>query len=616
MPIHGTRTLVEYERKRQEQRFIPYVSDTSDVGESKVKLITVRGLPSNPRFGLIIQSKNLSVGDDDFFVIGDQMDPNRPYRYLTIEALAGLRLDRRLVISGHPKPGRDNVPGEMIVRGRLEANAGSELNLANGGRVTVEIGGTLVFQPGSSLVTGERAELVVAGCICLPTEMINRVINDPAVRIEPSATVKLTEVPGARAFSLTDYVAELRASYHPIGSGASRSMSNGSAQASYLISDGSVDQPSQVIELTVDHGEVILGDLNLFVGGRPRELEPHDRVIGSITVAKAAQLSIGTSFMGDQYLRPKLSLTPHRSSSSAPKLIIGGRVEVQDGNSSIELAGNSMIVIEEGGELDLAGGGSLEHLTGESTVLIDGRLVIERLEQLGSRNPRNYAFGPAGKLIVTNPSPVNDWERRKLFSIPEGFRSSLLATLFGDRLDRVEFHLNRHCGIAIDTDMSPFHRWSEWYNGVRLERAIAEGWLIWHDGAYLEVDRSTLPWLTVERGLDQLTKLFKSYHDTDRERLQDLVDRLVFASCGDLIFRVTDTENGLVAETTLSLTGCKLLTTSYDPIRKRYGITATNDGELFIVSSADGTEPKDLLVEQAKVVDIPTVTHRTTFTLP
>lgn len=616
MPVNGTRTLVEYERKRQEQRFIPYVSDISDVGESKVKLVTVRGLPSNPRFDLIVQSKHLSVGDDDFFVIGDRMDPEHPYRYLTVEALAGLKLDRKLVISGHPKPGRDNVPGQVTVHGRLEANAGSELNLVDGGRLTVEIGGTLAFQPGSSLVVDDRSELIVAGCICLPAEMVDRVISDQSIRIEPSATVKLTELPGARAFSLTDYVAELRSGYHPVGSGASRSMSNGNAQASYAVVAGSTDQPSQVIDLTVDRGEVILGDLNLVVGGRPRELEPHDRIIDSITVAKDAQLSIGTSFMGDRYLRPTLILEPYRPGASSPKLIIDGLVEVQDSDGSIELSGNAMIVIEEGGELRLKADGSIEHATGESTVLINGRLVIERLEQLGSRNPRNYVFGPTGKLIVMNPSPTSDWERQLLFSIPNGFRSSLLATLFGDRLDRVEFHLNRHCGIAIDADMSPFHRWSDWYNGVRLERAIAEGWLVWHDGAYLEVDRHALPWLKVERGLTQLTKLFKSYRDTDRERLQDLVDRLVFAGCGDLIFRVVDEANNLVAETTLSLASCKLLTASYDPRHERYGVTATNDGELFMVSPADGTEPEALLVEQAKVVDVPIVTHRTTFTLP
>lgn len=612
MAIHGTTTLIQFEAERQRLKFVPYINDISDVGEGKVEIITVRGLPTNPRFDMIVRNKHLDVGDGDFSIVGDRMDPNNVYRYLTIAELANLTVSRQLIVTGDENRDPTDVPGKIIVNGNLKILGGGSLVINHGGIVEVPHGGTLYLSDLSSLnIFGGK--LIVKGSIYLPTAMIDEVFSNIHVELYPSAIIKVTELPGARVYSLTDYIAELNSVHQSLDASSARSMSAGAAQASYrcIVSDDELR--AHILDINIDRGDVILGDFTLRVTGQPIDLQEQSRSIRSLTVNAGSRLILSNKFMGDNYLQPKLIISKSNSVGTSGIVTVDGELVVTNGDISLDCGGE--IIINENGKLIVEGSGRLHHLDDSSVVTINGQLIVDNIRQLGAIEPVNYRFGPEGKLIVLNPSPMYEWERSTLFSIPLGLKTSELIRLFGDRLELVEYHLSRHTGIEIDTDMTPFHLWSDWYNGVRLELAIANGWLVWHDEAFISADRSTLPWLEVKRGLGQVTKLFKSYKATERDRLQSLADRLSHAGSGNMIFRFTDKVNSLVAETTLTLDKCELLTASYNPLAGTYGITATSEGELYLVSPPSGTEAESIVTPAAKVETVPS-THRTTFRLP
>ena len=67
---------------------------------------------------------------------------------------------------------------------------------------------------------------------------------------------------------------------------------------------------------------------------------------------------------------------------------------------------------------------------------------------------------------------------------------------------------------------------TKWYGNRRIEKAIHDGILVWHDGGFIELNNDIIPWADEKSTLLQASRLFKSFGSYDDEKLQEVIDRM------------------------------------------------------------------------------------------
>lgn len=587
-------TLVEFENDRYATGYIPPAESNSfyDIGESRIDLFTIRDDPEDCRFDLYVEKGILNIGNGIFNVSGDIVDSSKPYHSFTILEECGINIDKRFIVNS----------GNMDIHGTVNLNNGSHLISNNGGSIIFHPDSILNVFEGSQFTVENGAKLEIYGTINIHLTLVNLLTSNPNIYIDTAAVFNVSGIDlGDRDTSVTDYIKILQDA--TINKYTRNEYNTANGRLGYIWRDGDTSINSRILELDILYGDIILGDFKASILGLQETLREDLLVFESIKVVQGATLYITDSYKGQRFLNPNLYLGIIIGNvKRTANMRIDGTTIVSGENSSITLDRKATLYISDTGVLELKNDAKLVSAYNDDTpvLFIYGTLIIDKIEQITSLNPENIILGENAKIIINNN--YKD-ENHLLFSTPNGIHYSDLYRLFEDRLDQVEYHVQPNTGIKIDQYFEYYSRdMVDWYGGVRIEKAIFNKMIIWHSGAYIELDHDIIPWADMNSSLLHASRIFKSYGSFDNQKLQDVVERLKYAGSGDIRFRFV--EGDLSKEILLIIQGLKVNTIVGNSINKTYTVNTTGNGELFLHNLVSTISLKNIVNDTATKVSL------------
>ena len=490
--------------------------------------------------------------------------------------------------------------GNLYVFGVLSLEENSTLSIKNNS--------TVIFYPNSKLIIKdnvnlniENSNVSIYGNVNIHLSNISTLIDDENIYID-SAT--LFEVEGIditnRIFSLSDYEISLRELN--INENTQGEFDNGDFRYQYIWKK-SYGNKNKLLELSLDNGEAPLGDFKFSILGIPESLSDNKQMISELNIEEKGILYISDTFKASNYIRPNLYIGIEIGNNLTPgncnvfgKLILSGK------NSFITLDRKGTLNIKENATMIIENNSKLISTNNNDTnvLFINGTLIIDQLEQLIGFNKDNIVFGENGKLIILNKYN----ERKILFSTPNGIKESYLYSLFENRLDKIQYYINENTGIKIDQYYEYYEReFTECYNGMRFEKAIKEEFIIFNNG-FIELDNNIIPWVNLNCNLYDAAKIFKNNSTSDRKyRLQQVVNNLLYAGCGNIIFRFIKDTN--YVEYTLNSEPIKLKNIINKPLQSNeYIVSVTNKGQLFLNNNIDEISNESIINENSLKFDL------------
>lgn len=258
--------------------------------------------------------------------------------------------------------------------------------------------------------------------------------------------------------------------------------------------------------------------------------------------------------------------------------------------------------IDEGAEVQFINSSQFISTYNDETeiLFIDGTLIIEDISQIDTFHPDNIVFGEHGKLIILNP---DTGERRVLWTTPHGLENTELYKLFRDRLNHIEYHISNNTGIAIDQYYEFYAKdFTNWYGGMRIEKAVHEGLLVWHNGGFIELTDIVIPWVNGDCSLLEASRLFKTFGSYDQDKLQEAVNRLKYAGFGNITFNFV--YMGGSHEVTLVLDYTEMNNVINNPISNSYVLYTDKSGKLFIRNNLSVVSPETIITKEATMIDL------------
>ena len=598
-------TLVQFEEIRKQQDLIPPSGSNSffPVGQGRINLFCIRDNIDDYRFDLFTDQEKIYTGAGNFTISGDIHDIESPYRNMTVITNTSLIANQFLTIS----------KGELNVHGTLELLPYSQLNIVNEGNVIFHSNSILIVNDNTNFSAEEGSTVTIYGRIDIHLSRVDDILNVPNVIIDSAAVLNVSGIENNvdRTFSLTDYDMELRQKFINVNTQGEKNFPEG--RVGHIWREGSPSEPSQVIGLSTHIGNIPLGDFRLPILGRPEHTYPYMQTVSDLVIRKNSTLHITESFQECKYVRPELYLGIIIGNTVTPaKCIVEGAIIADGINSSIIVDRGATLVIEENGEVCLKDGSSMRctHNENMQVLFINGTLTIDDISQLKTFEPENIVIGPKGKVVILNP---DTGEKRLLFTTPNGIQDSDLYRLFLDRINHVEYHISSNTGIGIDQYFESYSKdMINWFGHRRFEKAIHDGILIWHDGAYIELYHGVTPWVNEDTTLLTVGRLFKSYGWLDKDRLQDVVNRLTYAGCRSIRFRlVTDDD---IRELLLTLESIHMKSIINNPISQKYILETDNNGVLFLRNNVRNTSVENLVHLSSRKFEISEM-NRVEFTL-
>lgn len=589
-------TLIQFESARKQHNLIPPLGSNSfySVGDGEVNIFCLRNLPDNYRFDLIIYKGIVYTGIGNFYAVGDIKDIDMPYRDLTVLQDTELHVNQGLTISS----------GKMEVFGKLELMQHSRLFIKNKGTAVFDVGSVLTVNKSSGILLEAGASLIIYGTINIDVAELDSILNNTNITIDSSAILNVTGISyDNKQFSLTQYESELKRKDINVNTQGEKNYDNGKGRIGYRWRDGKPLEHSYVLDITQLLGEVVLGDLRFAVTGFPAVVHSKSQTIGNLIIKKNTTLNITESYRGSTYMRPELYLGIVIENSKTPATCtVHGKIICDGLNTMISVDRKASIRIAEGGEVHLRNGAIMRSTYNENApvLFIDGTLIIEDISQVKTFEKENIVFGPKGKVIVLNP---DIGKKRLLFTTPNGIKNSDLYRLFIDSIDHIEYHISNNTGIGIDQYYEFYGRdMQKWFGDRRIEKAIKDGILVWHSGGYIELYHDITPWATKDSTLLHASRLFKSFGSYDKDKLQDTVNRLNYAGCGDILFRFIDGD--IVKEVILSLESIHMKNIFNDPSKGKYVLHTDSDGLLFMRNSIGDCSINTLINPKSRIIEI------------
>ncbi|MCM1223057.1 MAG: hypothetical protein NC548_52255 [Lachnospiraceae bacterium] len=589
--------LVQFENIRKLSNTIPPEGSNSfyAIGNGRINLLTIRADQSDPRFDLIIHQGDVNTGAGNFIISGDNHNPETPYNSLRVD---GTKVTLHVT--------------DMLTVSQGSADIYQGLELMQNSQLVVRDQGTVIFHQDSTFTVSDKTSITVEpgstiriyGTIVVDLSQVDALLDMEGVIIDSAAviSVKGLDQLGKRLYSLTDYDADLRKKVINIHTQGETNTEYG--RIGYTWTGGSPITKSQLIRMSVLWGEVALGDFKFSVLGIPHETIENLQMVSDLYVKSGCTLHITEHFKENRYIHPNLYLGIVMGNNDITgSLNIDGTVIVDGKNSRITVDRGATIHIAEGGTLCLQNDGSIRCTNNDEhnpIFFIDGTLIIDDIQQISSFSHNNIIFGKKGKVVILNP---DTGEKRLLWTTPNGILNTDLYRLFQDRIDSIEYHISNNTGIGIDEYFEFYARdMTKWFGDRRIEKAIHDGILVWHDGGFIEVYHDVTPWATLDSTLLHASRLFKSYGSFDEEKLQEVVDRLRYAGSGNILIRFVDGDES--SEVLLNLESIRLNTVLNHPTTKTYNVTATNDGQIYMKSHVTSATPEKIITEDAKCVEV------------
>lgn len=587
-------TLIEFENERRKNNIVPPEGSNSfyNIGNGSINLLTKRSDPENYRFDLFTNSGSVNTGNGDFVISGDIKDIENPYNDLTVIPNTSLTVNNQLTVSS----------GSLFVHGNLNLLNNSKLFIRNNGHVIFYSDSDFVISEKSQILVEKGSTVTIYGRIDIHLAQVNSLLNVDGVTIDSACVLNVTGIDFKnRSYSLTDYNTELM--NKKMGKHTQGEKNYNEGRIGFTWKDGNPLQSYQVFTMSTMTGDAILGDFRLPVLGIPENEIPNKQVIDTLHICEDTTLYITESFNNSIYIRPELYLGIIIGNNKIPaNCIIDGTIIADGQNSLISIDRGATMHIEETGELHLKNNAILRSTYNEDkpVLFINGTLVIETIEQIDTFNKDNIVFGENGKLIILNP---DTGERVLLFTTPNGIEDTKLYKIFKDDLDHIEYHITNNHGIGIDQYYEFYsQQFTNWYANRRIEQAIFDKLLVWHDGGFIELYNSVIPWVDTNCTLLHASRIFKTYGSYDEDKLQDAVERLKYAGCGDILFRFI--KDGQVGEVTMSLSDIHVESIVNHPMTEKYVLTADNDGELFIKNKVNKIDSDEIISSKSHNYEI------------
>lgn len=597
-------TLIQFEAARKQQGFIPPQGSNSfyNIGPGKINLSTLRSDPLDYRFDLFTHQGRVYTGAGNFTVSGDIIDQENPYRNMTVINDTTLSINHILTIS----------KGTLEVYGTLELMSPATLLIKNKANVVLSTDSVLVINDNTTISVETGSNLTIYGRIDVHVSRVDSIINAPGVTIDSAAVMNVSGINFKnRPYSLTDYDAELRKDYINIYTQGEKNFTDG--RIGYLWRAGNPSEPSQVIGMLVLWGEAVLGDFRLPILGLPNNTYPRSQMLSDIHIKKGTTLHITESYNGSEFIRPELYLgIVIGNSKKTADCLVEGTIIADGINSMITVDRGATVHIQEGGEIHLKNGAIMRstHNDDRPLLYINGTLIVDDISQIVTFNRTNIVFGEKGKVVVVNP---DSGEKRLLFTTPNGIENSDLYRLFKDSIDHIEYHISNNTGIGIDQFFEFYSRdMINWFGGRRIEKAIYDGIIVWHDGGFIELYHHITPWINTDSTLLEAARIFKTYGSYDQDKLQDAVNRLMYAGCGDIIFRFIDGD--VVTEVAMILKGVNMKSVLNHPLSHKYILKTDNDGQLFLRNKLPNSSISSLIHPDSRMHDI--IDNEVEFPLP
>lgn len=588
-------SLVQFEQERFNNNYIPPLASNSfyTIGNGRINILTVRNDPDDYRFDLTVEEGVVPTGTGNFHLSGDIENINTPYRDLYVNKEGKLSVNHIFTIS----------KGNLNVYGNLEILTHGQMLIRDKANIVFHPNSVFTINQDSKIIIDKDSTLTIYGEINIHLDLIGSVLGVDGIIIDSAAVMNVTglETLGDRHYSMTNYYTDLSNRIINIHTQGEKNYANG--RIGYTWTGGSPKYNNQTIQMSLLWGEAILGDFKLSVLGFTEEEIPNLQIISDILIKKNCILYIQEKYNGCEYKNPELYLGIIIGNNKVPgNCNIDGTVIVDGSNSKITVDRGATIHINEGGKLYLKNNAIMRSTYNEGleVLFIDGTLIIDDIHQIDTFNADNIVFEDNGKVIILNP---DIGEQRLLWTTPNGIESTHLYRLFKDRINHIEYHVSNNVGIGIDKFYNFYAReFVNWFGGRRFEKAIYDGILVWHDGAFIQLDSSIIPWVDEHCTLLQASRIFKSFGSFDEDKLQEVVDRLKYVGCGNILFKFVYGKHS--HEIMLVLNDVKMLNVYNQPLKDIYVLSTDNDGQLFLKNNVGRAISTNIINDKARVVDI------------
>lgn len=581
-------SICEYEKYRSDNQFIPPLESNSyyDIDTGIINVYTTL----DSKFRLYTDSGTIRLGDTDF-QIGDNQ-----YELFTVITGTELIVDNKLTIIDAP----------FSVHGDVVFNSGSVLYLTKNATGVFYADSHIRIEDNVSIVVEDGCSLEVFGEVDIHINVIDQIINNANVIVDTAAFIKANGIEGPdvenRIFSLTDYDSYLRTQF--ISQYTQGEQNTIYGRMGYVWRGGDTDINSTQIEIGALYGECILGDFRLSILGKQESLVSDLQILVHCFVDPEATLMITDTYHGKSYYRPELYLGYIRGNVfTGGTCTVDGKIIVDGSSSKITIDKYSKLTINEGGLVEVKNNGNIicNSDPNEVSLIINGTLTIDTIEQINSFNPNNIEFGPNGKVIILNN--YQD-DHKLLWTTPIGIHSTDLYRLFENRLDHVEYHIQSNTGIGIDEYYEFYARdMTDWYSGMRIEKAIHEGMIKWHKNGFIELNQFVTPWVDESSSLLHAARIFKSYGSYDGDKLQEVVNRLRYAGASDIIFRFIHGDT--YHDVPLVLDDCTMYSVVNKPMTTHYILNVqNNDGELYLRNKVPNTNDSTIIQYTSRIVPV------------
>ncbi|MCM1440211.1 MAG: hypothetical protein NC131_13560 [Roseburia sp.] len=582
-------SLVDFESYRKSIEYIPPAGSNSfyEIGEGEINIFCIRDDPLDLYFRLFTHRGSVPTGNGVVHISTEYY-----YKDLTIIENTELVVNSGLVLSN----------GKMDVHGKVSFDKSSKMRVADNSKVIFYSDSVFDIMDNPYIDIDETSYVCVYGTINIHLNKISLLSNRNLI-IDSAAIINVFGIYlGQRTVSLTEYERLLRDTV--ININTQGEYNNEYCRIGYNWVGGTPATKSQIIKMIVLWGESVLGDFKLSILGLQEREIPNKQVISDLEIKKGCTLYISESFKEFQFLHPELYLGVILGNTKRPATCtIYGTIIADGNNSIITIDRGASIYIKDGGELYLRNGAeirSTNNSENDKLILIDGTLIIDEIEQINSFTTGNIVFGEHGKVKILNP---DTGERKLLFTTPIGIASSDLYRLFYDNIDHIEYHVSNNTGIGIDKYFEFYQReMTKWFGDRRIEKAIHDGILVWHDGGFIEIYKKVTPWANTNCTLLEASRLFKSFGSYDNERLQEVVERLIYAGCGNIVFRFIDGDD--YSEVTLTLDKVKMNNVINKPMTDSYILYHENDGDLYIQNKVNKVDSKHIISPKSKNVKL------------
>lgn len=620
VPVIQQPTLIQFENIRKTINYIPPITtkeeDKGVVFEVGKGLVELKNIPKSidnnnykNNLELEIYDRTVNSGYGEFEIKGFVNDGSLTYSSLyinkksTLNVQGTISLDSKSDISSNNK-----IPPSLIIDGKFIMNNNSILKIKEGevifskdSKVTFPIGSKLIID----VPDNDNNYYVYINCdLEIDFSQIDQFINNKHVFISDDVNVIVNNLPGGRLMSVTDWVTELNKKVQNVNTVGIANLSN-SSKVSYRWRAGSPDDQSDALQLSLDKGDIILGDFDLRLTGIPVVMKPNQQIITDMIVQKDARLFIIDKLQnGMQYILPRIHITKFNSDIIIEGTCqVFGKIVCNGSTAGIEINKGCKLLIEEGGSVQITNHAFIQNINSEDLplIIVKGELIIDDFESFKNINPNNIVIQDNGKVIILNPSPIDENERKLLFSTPISIMGSDLYHYFGNRLNQVEYHVQKNCGIKID-EFYEYYSYMKWYNHLvepmDIFQAIEKGYIIWHDGGFIELDHNIIPYIDETSNLSIVGEVFNTY-GSSAEKVQQTAVNFMRSGSGDVMFRFVNGNEA--SEYTMSIKSTKIIRALYNTVTSKYRVYTEGDGgEIYVNNNFDISNPSSILDDKAQ----------------